>query len=519
MKTNLPFWMSLRLSLHGRWVTKCFTVLLSAAALMLFAIASTAFTFDEFEFQVRGYQNYMMDKEYFLFMNDTANTSLSPSSLELLLTNQEISAIENGVDLNFVTSCRNQIDVGYFLDKSYFRGEKYVYDQHGEIVSETEEYKAYLREVEGKPLAYSVSDVTVGSEAAYDELNYRLLAGRYPEAVNEIAVSEEIYEMFAWGGYVDAVQEGCYTLQEFTFVFETYEAYAWDDTVIPPEEAGEKIDSYDDLLGKTLANYELQEENSNERHETMPDEVVIVGIVDMEDRPAWPRRYPQPSYFSGILRSEAWRQEQIAADKLYAEALVARNFNESEQVVRDAVSLTLELSELARPRFEGLTPYVRINVGAYSVHILVNYIMDSNLYILILIVCGIGLVFLIFSVLLNAHLITALMEMKRKQIGVLRALGGSERMVRAIYLTGTAVLGLCIFLLSLALTMIVFYSFFQPWTIFGSFGVSPFVFNGWTVLILFVLSFAVPLLSTLAPLKKFLNKPIVDNISGNVSKR
>ena len=84
-----------------------------------------------------------------------------------------------------------------------------------------------------------MSDVTVGSEATYDDLNYRLLAGRYPEAVNEIAVSEEIYEMFAWGGYVDAIAEGCYTLQEFTLVFEKYEAYAWDDSVIPPEEAGE----------------------------------------------------------------------------------------------------------------------------------------------------------------------------------------------------------------------------------------------------------------------------------------
>ena len=518
MKTNLPFWMSLRLSLHGRWVTKCFTVLLSAAAFMFFAIASTAFTFDEFEFQVRGYQNYMMDKEYFLFMNDTANTSLSPSSLELLLTNQEISAIENGVDLNFVTSCRNQIDVGYFLDKSYFRGEKYVYDQHGEIVSETEEYKAYLREVEGKPLAYSVSDVTVGSEAAYDELNYRLLAGRYPEAVNEIAVSEEIYEMFAWGGYVDAVQEGCYTLQEFTFVFEKYEAYAWDDTVIPPEEAGEKIDSYDDLLGKTLANYELQEENSNERHETMPDEVVIVGIVEMEDRPAWPRRYSQP-YFSGILRSEAWRQEQIAADKLYAEALVARNFNNSEQVVRDAVSLTLELSEAAKPRFEGLTPYVDVNVGAYYVNSLVDHMIDTNLYLLILIVCGIGVVFLIFSILLNAHLMTSMTELKRRQVGILRALGAKEGQIEYIFLAGTALLSAAIFLLSLIFTVAVFYGFWQKmWTI-PIFGISPFVFNGWTVLILLVLSFSVPLLSTLAPLKKFLNKPIVDNISGNVSKR
>ena len=509
---------AMRLSFRGKWMVRVLTILLSAMSFIFFAMASTAFTFDVFEFQVRGYQNYMMDKEYFLFMNDIANTSLSPSSLELLLTNQEISAIENGVDLNFVTSCRNQIDVGYFFDKSYFRGEKYKYDENEEIEDYTDEYKAYLKEVEGRSLAYSVSDVTVGSEATYDDLNYRLLAGRYPEAVNEIAVSEEIYEMFAWGGYVDAIAEGCYTLQEFTFVFEKYEAYAWDDSVIPPEEAGEAIKSYDDLLGKTLANYELQEENSNERHETMPDEVVIVGIVEMENRPAWPRRYSQP-YFSGILRSEAWRQEQIAADKLYAEALVARNFNNSEQVVRDAVSLTLELSELARPRFEGLSPYVDLNVGAYTVSSLADHIVDSNLYILILIVCGIGVVFLIFSILLNAHLMTSLMSMKRKQIGVLRALGGSERRVRAIYLTGTAVLGLCIFLLSLVFTVAVFYGFWQKMWMISIFGISPFVFNGWTVLILFVLSFAVPLLSALVPLKRFFKKSIVDNISGENPKK
>ena len=503
MKTNLPFWMSLRLSLHGRWVTKCFTVLLSAAALMLFAIASTAFTFDVSEFQVRGYQYYMTDKDYYLFSNTTSGTGYAPGDPELLLTEEEVVSIENGVDLNFVTSCRNQIDVGYFFDKSYFRGEKYKYDENEEIEDYTDEYKAYLKEVEGRSLAYSVSDVTVGSEATYDDLNYRLLAGRYPEAVNEIAVSEEIYEMFAWGGYVDAIAEGCYTLQEFTFVFETYEAYAWDDSVIPPEEAGEAIKSYDDLLGKTLANYELQEENSNERHETMPDEVVIVGIVEMEDRPAWPRRY-SPPYFSGILRSEAWRQEQIAADKLYAEALVARNFNNSEQVVRDAVSLTLELSELARPRFEGLSPYV--------------YMIDINLYLLILIVCGIGVVFLIFSILLNAHLMTSMTELKRRQVGILRALGAKEGQIECIFLAGTALLSAAIFLLSLIFTVAVFYGFWQKmWTI-PIFGISPFVFNGWTVLILFVLSFSVPLLSTLAPLKKFLNKPIVDNISGNLSK-
>ena len=48
MKTKLPFRMCLRLGLQGKWVTKCFTVLLSAMSFMLFAIASTAFTYIRF---------------------------------------------------------------------------------------------------------------------------------------------------------------------------------------------------------------------------------------------------------------------------------------------------------------------------------------------------------------------------------------------------------------------------------------------------------------------------------------
>ena len=213
MKTKLPFRMCLRLGLQGKWVTKCFTVLLSAMSFMLFAIASAAFTFDMFHFQVRGYRNYMADKEYYLFSNSSGNTGYSPGSEELLLTGEEVTAIQDGVDLNFLAACRDQIDMGYFLDKSYFRGEKYKYDEKGNIVGETEEYKAYLQETEGKYFADPGTKVSVGSEASYEELNYRLLAGRYPEGVN---------------------------------------AYAWDDSVIPPKEAGVKIDSYEDLLGKTV---------------------------------------------------------------------------------------------------------------------------------------------------------------------------------------------------------------------------------------------------------------------------
>ena len=45
------------------------------------------------------------------------------------------------------------------------------------------------------------------------------------------------------------------------------------------------------------------------------------------------------------------------------------------------------------------------------------------------------------------------------------------------------------------------------------------VFTGWTVLILAGLSFGVPILCSLVPLRKFLKKSIVDNISGNIKAR
>ena len=518
MKANLPFLMCLRLSLHGRWVTRTFTILLSAMSFMFFGIASTGFTYSTDDLQFRAYKNYMEDKSYFLFMNDSSGyVSSEISGTDLLLSNEDVRKIESAIDLPFVSACRDQIDVGYFLDKSYFRGEKYVYDENGEIAGETEEYKAYLREVEGKPLDFSAPQVSVGSETAYEELSYRLLAGRYPEGVNEIAVSEEIFEHFVWGGYVDAIAEGCYTLQEFTFVFETYEAYAWDDSVIPPKEAGVKINSYEDLLGKTLGHYELKEENPQDAHETLPDEVVIVGIVDMSDRPAWPRRYLNVEPFSGILRSEAWLDAQCEAGKLYTEAMVARNFNKSDKLITDSLALTADLTSAAGTRYEGRIDTVQI--GAYEANLVLDFKLGQAELAGIAFICGIGVVFLIFSILLNVHLITALMSMKRKQIGVLRALGAKEGQIERIFLTGTAVLAFLIFLVSTALTVAVYYTIWLTWNYVPHLGVSLFVFNGWNVLILAVFSFAVPLLSALVPLKRFLQKPIVDNISGNLSKR
>ena len=196
--------------------------------------------------------------------------------------------------------------------------------------------------------------------------------------------------------------------------------------------------------------------------------------------------------------------------------MVARNFNKSDKLITDSLALTADLTSAAGTRYEGRIDTVQI--GAYEANLVLDFKLGQAELAGIAFICGIGVVFLIFSILLNVHLITALMSMKRKQIGVLRALGAKEGQIERIFLTGTAVLAFLIFLVSTALTVAVYYTIWLTWNYVPHLGVSLFVFNGWNVLILAGLSFAVPLLSALVPLKRFLQKPIVDNISGNLSK-
>ena len=79
--------------------------------------------------------------------------------------------------------------------------------------------------------------------------------------------------------------------------------------------------------------------------------------------------------------------------------------------------------------------------------------------------------------------------------------------MKRIFFVEVLLIALCSFLLALGLSALAYYGLLQPWTFRADFGVSVLQFNGWTVLILAGLSFSVPLLSTLVPLKRFLKMP------------
>lgn len=125
-----------------------------------------------------------------------------------------------------------------------------------------------------------------------------------------------------------------------------------------------------------------------------------------------------------------------------------------------------------------------------------------------------GGVLLLFSVLLCWHQMAAMLRLKERSIGILRSLGATEKFVFRLLTGETLFLCGAIFCAALLGTVLLYDLWLAPATAVGSFGVSFLVFNGWTALILAGLSFTVPLLSTLVPLKKFLKKPVVENITG-----
>ena len=119
-----------------------------------------------------------------------------------------------------------------------------------------------------------------------------------------------------------------------------------------------------------------------------------------------------------------------------------------------------------------------------------------------------GAFFGIFAVLLCWHLMTSMLAVQRIKIGILRSLGAGEKDVIKIVLLFAFILSVFTFLLSLAFTLAGYYGFLYPAFYTPKWGVSEFFFTGWTVLILAGLSFGVPILCSLVPLRKFLKKSI-----------
>lgn len=541
-----PIYTSLKFTFRGKWVTRGITVLLTAISLALFSLAFTGYSYDREDYFHRAYQNMLHERKYLTFSNEISINVDNLTGLHVsgdvwgrpYYSPSEVRQIEEEIPLGFLSVCRTDTEVPAYVDKLYFRGVKEIDGKP------TEEYDEWLKEKENLPHKVMLASAIAGEEQAFHEFGFQLAAGRYPQAENEIAIDVGIYEQFAWGGYIDAIANGGLKEETGCYYDEYYDeyrdAYVVDYDVQPPEENGIAISSYRDILGKTLATFmPFQAPELHESHMVgiypEPDryeQSVIVGVVDASSTEKYTSLDPKSLSFGGgcfngnadesgwfgqiVFHSEAWRQAHLEKGDLYTGGLIAKG-----PISDETLNLVLDLSKRQQeeklaeftksyPYSAAQLAYYNFMIGAESSSALFEY-GTTTAQETSLILSGIGLIFLVFSVILNAVLMNAVLQQAHREIGVMRALGGSRRKISTYFLIGTAFLGLVVFLAALVIALSVFYCYFGPLFAYRGFeGTSPFIFNGWNALLLAGTSLFVPVLSVLLPLKLFMRRSCVE---------
>ena len=498
MKAKLPFFTTLRLAMQRKTVTKILTVFLCAFSFALFALASTGFAYNKTDFLVRAY-TYMVQNTYPYI---TFEKDQGEGEWNFALGQERIDRIHAKLGNDFA----------------------YVYDALALPVMEIHYERFFHREPNELTIAGSS---LAGESECFEALGYTLLAGKYPERADEVVIPEIIAKRFQQYGYCDnsanyiRLVDGCF--EDGTPYYDPQTKLPFFEGVLPPHDytgyyyfdgaqEGEcvEIASYADLLGKPLVFYGDQEHGGVSENSIYT--ATIVGVADGSTKI---KPTPAGGYYpvNHFLFSMAWHDALFQDGDEFCTRLVAPA-TDDEAYLRGCVELTLEFIreyKIANPALTGNN----VAIGAHDIGVLVSVGNGvSNERVIILAGTAAGILFGIFAVLLCWHLTSSSLDLKKRKIGVLRAMGANEADVKRIVLFEALFVAICSFVLALTFTLAGFYSFLQPFSFFADFGVSVLQLNGWNILILLALSFGVPLLCTIVPLRKFLKKPIVDNITG-----
>ena len=458
--------------MFGSFLTRVLTIFLCAISFALVALASTGFLYNEADFLTRALLNYMA--------NTTPSLDFCYHDLEAQdwrIPSKWVERIREETGLDFVYHYDYSIDEGLwrFLSADYWT----------------------------IPFCEPVS----GTAQAYRDCGVKLVAGKFPEEMDEVAVTLEQFEALQTCGYA-------YNIQNYVYTEDGYWGEGWYYVEAGSAEM-QRIDTYEDAIGKEFVVTGDPETGSLGIESLYM--LRISGIVDVSEAELGGRE----SYV--VLHSAAWQETFWPTMKDNVRHM-RQAATDDYDLARTCVDLSLEMLDEYLEQYPNEKQHSHL-VGAYPITNFVETttLAHSNFWAgknsLVFIGAVAGAFFGIFAVLLCWHLMTSMLAVQRIKIGILRSLGAGEKDVIKIVLLFAAILSFFTFLLAIGFTLAGYYGFLYSAFYTPKYGVSQFVLNGWNFLVLAGLSFGVPLLCSIVPLRKFLKKSIVDNISGNIKAR
>ena len=178
MKAKLPFKTTLRLAMQGKTVTKIMTVFLCAFSFALFALASTGYLYNKKDYYARA----------LLHLAENSGVTTFSSNLGDTLWQRNIERIENatGWDFAYYYRWRGTEDI-FGAELNHFQYDYVFYEE--ELTAKEQRLPEY-QDIRSKG---APSPLVIGASLG-EALGYQVLAGRYPEAENEICVSSYFYE-------------------------------------------------------------------------------------------------------------------------------------------------------------------------------------------------------------------------------------------------------------------------------------------------------------------------------------
>ncbi len=358
-------------------------------------------------------------------------------------------------------------------------------------------------------------------------LGVSMLAGRLPEAVDEIAISEcQLYEFMRRGYclYEDVAAEQLIEPQyNQAGGFGHFNPSLPDNYILNLDEIPKRdpakvvsVTSAEDILGKKVL---FLEEVTKDGKET--NLYTITGVVDTgcgydyyehTHRAAFDLRDEYALLQDKIFVSDA----AVRQMGLRPSCMIALRPTERTGIVR-CLKVLQETLDAAHEKFDKETKLLEHAIMIAEERELADQLDNQiTLFPQIHVLFGVaGAVFGIFGVLLTYYLMSAAAEKERKAIGILKTLGGRDRDVIFLFFLLALGIGIAVYLLSVAGTLGLV-SFMGGMSVGG---VPVLEFGVLQAAMLFVFCVGLPILTMEIPIRKFLKQTCIAMIREQDAKK